>query len=377
MRIGGVRELTPGKGRVALASHAVYELVQAGHRVFVEKGAGEETDLPDGEYGVAGARLVGEAAAAWCDSELIGKVNGLVPAEYGYLREGLIMFGFLSLSVNDGLLEALLSSRCSAFSIKTIRDEKGGLPVPTPMSEIAGRLVTQIGAHYLQRPAGEPGILLGGATGARPSRVVLLRAGVIGSVAARVASGVGAEVVVMDRNLDRLRCVESTRLGGGRTLTASSMTIEDAVPHTDLLISAVLVVGLKTRRLVGRETFREMREGSVIVDVDMNQGGSVETSRPMTLLEPIFIKEGVTHYCAKNVRAAIPATTTHALSNALLPYTQKVADRGLVDALNLDAGLGYGAAVVKGHMVNDVLAYEHAMDYHPLKAFLPLYMEAR
>src|SRR5919112_5026387 len=212
MRIGLVRELTPGESRVALTPHAVYELTRAGHRVSVEAGAGEGAALTDEEYRVAGARIITDAASVWRDSELIAKVFGPVPEEYGHLREGLIVFAFLSLSVNRCLLEVLLESRCAAFSMETIRDEKGALPILTPMSEIAGRLVPQIGAHYLQRPVGGRGILLGGATGVRPGRVVVLGAGVVGSVAARLASGFGAEVVVVDRDLDRLRCMEEMRL---------------------------------------------------------------------------------------------------------------------------------------------------------------------
>src|SRR5215207_5814674 len=223
MRIGIVRELTPGESRVALTPHAVYELTRVGHRVFVEPGAGEGAALLDEEYRVAGARLVADAAAIWRDSELVAKVYGPVPEEYGCLREGLIVLAFLSLSVDRRLLRVLLESQCTAFSMETVRDEKGALPVLAPMSEIAGRLVPQIGAHYLQRPAGGRGILLGGATGVRPGRVVILGAGIVGSIAARVASGLGAEVVIIDRDLERLRQIEDARLPNTTTLAASSL----------------------------------------------------------------------------------------------------------------------------------------------------------
>jgi alanine dehydrogenase len=376
LRIGVVRELTPGEGRIALAPHAVYELTRAGHRVFVEPGAGEGAALPDEDYRMAGARLVPDAAI-WRDSELVAKVFGPVPEEYGYLREGLIVLAFLSLSVNRCLLEVLLESRCAAFSMETIRDEKGALPILTPMSEIAGRLVPQIGAHYLQRPVGGRGILLGGATGVRPGRVVVLGAGMVGSVAACVSSGLGAEVFVVDRDLDHLRRIEGMRLGGVTTLAASSMGLQEIVPQADLLVGAVLVVGSKTPRLVDRASVEEMREGSVIVDVDVDQGGSVETSRPTTLEDPVFVEAGVTHYCVKNVPASVPVTATHALSNALLPRVRKIASYGLVDALNSDAGLGYGAAVVEGRMVSAPLAREYGMDHHPLQSVLPLHAEVR
>ena len=377
MRIGVVRELTPGEGRVALTPYGVYELTKAGHRVSVEAGAGEETAVADEEYAAAGARIVEDAEGVWRDSEFVAKVFGPLPEEYGHLREGLILFAFLSLSVNRRLLHALIESRCAAFSMETVRDESGNLPILTPMSEIAGSLVPQIGAHYLQRPAGGRGILLGGATGVRPGRVVVLGAGIVGSGAARVASGLGAEVVVVDRDLDRLRRVEEMRLGGVKTLAASSMGIREAAVWADLLIGAIQVVGSKTPHLVDSEAVEEMKEGSVVVDVDVDQGGSIETSRPTTLHDPIFVESGVIHYCVKNLPASVPVTATRALSNVLLPYVRKIAGHGLVDALNSDPGLARGAAVVEGRTVSDGLAREYGMDHHPLQSVLPLHEEAR
>jgi len=372
-----VRELTPGESRVSLTPHAVYELAKAGHRVFVETGAGEEAALPDEQYAAAGARLVADAAVVWRDSELVAKVFGPVPEEHDHLREGLIVFAFLSLSVDRRLVRTLLESRCVAFSMETIRDARDALPILAPMSEIAGRLVPQIGAHYLQRPGGGRGILLGGATGVRPGRVVILGAGIVGSAAARVASGLGAEVAVIDRDLDRLRGLESMRLGGATTLAASSMGIQEIVPWADLLIGAVQVVGSKTPHLVDRTTVEGMKEGSVIVDVDVDQGGSVETSRPTTLSEPVFVEAGVIHYCVKNVPASVPVTATSALSNALLPYVRKIAGHGLVDALNADAGISRGVAVAEGRMVSGDLAREYGMNHDHLQSILPLHEEAR
>ena len=377
MRIGLVRELTSGENRVALTPHAVYELTRAGHRVSVEAGAGEGAALTDEEYGAAGARIAADAASVWRDSELVTKVFGPVPEEYDYLREGLIVFAFLALSVNLGLLRVLLDSRCAAFSMETVRDDKETLPILTPMSEIAGRLVPQIGAYYLGRPAGGRGILLGGAAGVRPGRVVILGAGIVGLNAARVASGLGAEVFVIDRDLERLRRLEAMRFGGVMTLAASSMGVREIVPWADLLISAVQVVGSKTPHLVDRASVEEMKEGSVIVDVDVDQGGSVETSRPTTLDEPVFVEAGVTHYCVKNIPASVPVTSARALSNALLPYVQKISGYGLVDALNSDTGLRRGAAAIEGRVVSETLARDYAIDHHPLQSVLPLHEEAR
>jgi len=377
VRIGVVTEVTPGESRVALGPHSIHELTRAGHRVFVQRGAGEGSSIADAEYEAAGARLADEAGKVYADSELVAKVYGPVREEYGYLKPGLILLSFLSLPINPELTAALLEARCVALAMETIRDGRGRLPILTPMSEIAGRLTPQIGAHYLQRPAGGRGILLGGATGVRPGRVVILGGGIVGSGAARVASGLGAEVIVIDRDLDRLRALEGSRLRNFTTLAASSMGITDAVVRADLLIGAIFVVGARTPHLVDRETVGRMNEGSVIVDVDVDYGGCVETSRPTTLDDPIFVECGVTHYCVKNVPAAVPVTATRALSNALLPYVQKIAGAGLVDALNADSGLARGVAVAEGRVVDPTLARATGAEHQPLSAVLPLHRELR
>ena len=377
MRIGVPKELTPGESRVALAPHAVHELARAGHRVLVEAGAGEASSIPDERYEEAGARVTAEAGRVYEDSRLVVKVYGPVEEEYGYLREGLILFSFLSLQVERGLMQTLLDSRCVAFAMETVRDRRGGLPVLAPMSEIAGRLTPQVGAHYLQRPSGGRGILLGGSVGVKPGRVVILGCGIVGSAAARVSSGLGAQVLVMDRDLDRLRRLEEADLKGVSTLAASNLGIRDVVLGADLLIGAVQVVGSRTPALVNRATVEGMKPGSVIVDVDVDNGGCVETSRPTTLEEPTFVEAGVTHYCVKNVPAAVPVTATRALSNALLPYVREVAGRGLTDAINADAGLGRGVAVAEGRVVDPILARATGTEHHLLSSVLPLHSEAR
>jgi len=376
MRLGVTRERAPGETRVALAPHAVHELYRAGHRVLVEAGAGEASSIADAEYEEAGARVVGDVADVYGESEIVVKVYGPVEEEYGYLREGLVLLAFLSLPVNPDLMGALLDSRCVAFAMETIRDGRGGLPVLTPMSEIAGRLTPQIGAHYLQRPSGGRGILLGGATGVRPGRVVVLGCGIVGSGAARLASGLGAEVVVVDQDLDRLRRLENARIRGVTTLAASNLGIRDAVLRSDLLIGAVHVVGARTPALVDRQTVSEMKAGSVIVDVDVDHGGCVETSRPTTLAEPTFVEHGVTHYCVKNVPASVPVTATRALSNALLPYVRRLASVGLPDAFRTDEGLARGVALAEGRVVDPVLARATGMEHNHLSSILPLHSEA-
>jgi alanine dehydrogenase len=254
VRIGVPAERTPGESRVALAPHAVHELTRAGHRVLVEAGAGGASSIADMDYEGAGALVVEEVQRVYEDSELVVKVYGPTEEEYAYLKEGLILFSFLALPINPDLMQALLDHRCIAFATETIRDAGGKLPVLAPMSEIAGRLTPQIGAHYLQRPSGGRGILLGGSTGVKPGRVVILGCGIVGSAAAKVSSGLGAEVLVIDRNLDRLRRLEELGLKGVTTLAASSLGIRDAVLGADLLIGAVLVVSSRTPALVGRAT---------------------------------------------------------------------------------------------------------------------------
>jgi alanine dehydrogenase len=378
LKIGLVRELTPGETRVALTPHAVHELSRAGHRVLVEPGAGELSAISDEEYSRAGAKLAGGAQEVYAESELLAKVYGPVAEEYGYLRPGMMISAFLSLAVNRGLTNALLDSGCVAFAMENVRDERGRLPLLAPMSEIAGRLVTQIGAHYLQRPSGGRGVLLGGATGVRPGRVVVLGAGIVGSSAARVSSGLGAEVLVLDRDLDRLRHLDEALPGAGViTLAASQLSIQDAVSRADLVIGAVLIVDSKTPHLVDRETVSKMKPGSVIVDVDVDQGGCFETSRPTTLAQPTFVESGVTHYCVKNVPAAVPVTSTRALSNALLPYVKRLAGVGLVDTLNGDPALRRGVAVAEGRIVSPALAREYGVEHQPLTSLLPLHREIR
>ncbi len=377
MRIGVPKELTPGESRVALVPHAVHELARAGHRVLVEAGAGEASSIPDERYEEAGARVLAESGRVYEDSELVVKVYGPVEEEYGYLKESLILFSFLSLQVERGLMRALMDSRCVALAMETVRDWRGGLPVLAPMSEIAGRLTPQIGAHYLQRPSGGRGILLGGSVGVRPGRVVILGCGIVGSAAARISSGLGAQVLVLDRDLDRLRRLEEVDLKGVSTLAASSLGIRDVVLDADLLIGAVQVVGSRTPALVDRATVEGMRPGSVIVDVDVDNGGCVETSRPTTFEEPTFVEAGVTHYCVKNVPAAVPVTATRALSNALLPYVREVAGRGLADAINADSGLGRGVAVAEGRVVDPILARAAGTEHNALSSVLPLHSEAR
>lgn len=377
MRVGVLRERAPGESRVALTPHAVSELTRVGHRVLVEQDAGEASSLSDEEYARAGARVVPDASTVYGDSELVVKVQGPTQEEYGYLREDLILMAFLSLPVNRDLMRALLDSRCVAFALESIRDSVGQLAVLMPMSEIAGSLVPQIGAHYLQHTSGGRGILMGSVAGVRPGRAVILGCGIVGSNAARVAGGLGAEVLVMDEDLDRLRRLERDRLSNVTTLAASGPAIKDAALQADLLIGAVYLTGTKTPSLVDRATVEEMKNGSVIVDVDVDYGGCVETSRPTTLQDPTFVEAGVIHYCVKNVPASVPVTATRALSNALLPFVREVSGYGLADALGANTGLQRGVTVAEGRIIDPKLARFSGMEHSTVSSVLPLHEEAR
>lgn len=377
MRIGVVKERYDGETRVALAPYAVNELTHAGHRVLVESGAGEDSNLQDEKYEGAGAVVVDAAEKVYADSELLVKVYGPTPDEFRHLKEGMILVSFLSLPVENELMDALLESRCVAFASEGIRDGRGQLPILTPMSEIGGRLVPQIGAHYLQFQSGGRGILLGGAVGVRPGRVVVLGAGIVGSAAARVASGLGAEVTVIDRDLDRLRETEARRLRNVTTLAASGLAIREAALSADLLIGAIHIASSRTPALVARDTVNQMKAGSVIVDVDVDNGGCIATSRPTALSNPTFVESGVTHYCVRNIPALVPNTASRALSNALLPYVRQIAGLGLSDSLNADPGLMRGVAVAEGRVVDPVLARNTGNDHTPLSAVVPLHDEVR
>lgn len=377
MRIGVARERHSDESRVALGPYAVYELRRDGHRVIVESGAGAASSITDEQYEEAGAIVTEEVGRVYDESELVVKVYGPTLGEYGYLREGMMLLSFLSLQVNPEMMRAIIESRCVAIASEAVRDGRGGLPVLTPMSEIGGRLVPQIGAHYLQYQSGGRGILLGGSVGVRPGRVVVLGAGIVGSAAARVASGLGAEVTVLDLDLERLRRLEGGRLRNVITLASSSLAIKDAVMNADLLIGAVHVVSSRTPALVDRAAVAGMRDGSVIVDVDVDSGGCVATSRPTTLSDPVFVEDGVIHYCVRNVPASVPVTSTRALSNALLPYVKRIAGTGLADALNADPGLERGVAVAEGRVVDPVLARTTGRDHTPVSAVIPLHEEVR
>ena len=350
MEIGVPKETKDQEFRVGLSPMSVKGLTEYGHTVFVETQAGDGAGFTDADYADAGATIVPHAKDAW-DRELVVKVKEPLAAEYGYLKKGQLLFTYLHLAADRALTEHLLESGATAIAYETVELADKRLPLLAPMSIIAGRLSVQFGARYLERQQGGRGVLLGGVPGVRPGRVTILGGGVVGTEAARIAVGMGAHVQILDVNVDRLSYLET--LFGSRVelLYSSSSQIAAVVPEADLLVGAVLVLARKAPVLVSRQLIQQMRPGSVVVDVAVDQGGCIETVRPTSHSHPIYTAEGVVHYGVPNMPGAVPWTATQALNNSTLPYVLKLANYGL-EALDRDAALARGLNVQTGHLVH-------------------------
>ncbi|MGH9182280.1 MAG: alanine dehydrogenase [Acidimicrobiales bacterium] len=354
MIVGVPTEIKDHEGRVALTPNGVRELVGHGHRVRVERGAGEGSSIPDAEYSAAGAEPV-DAEGAWA-GELVVKVKEPQAEEWPHLRPDLVLFTYLHLAANPGVAEALLQAKTTALGYETVQLPGGELPLLAPMSEVGGRLATQIGAHYLEAGSGGRGVLLGGAPGVAPARVVVLGAGNVGWNAAWIAAGMEAEVILLDRDLDRLRWVDQIHRGRIMTLASNRGAVERAVAEADLVIGAVLVPGRRAPTVVTEEMVRSMRRGAVLVDVAIDQGGCVETSHETTHTDPVYEVHDVLHYAVANIPAAVPHTSTYALTNATLPFVLAIAQDGLSRAVEADPALRAGLNTVAGQVVNSAVA---------------------
>jgi len=350
--IGVPKEIKDHEARVALVPSGVMSLRESGHRVLVEAGAGEGSAVSDDDYASAGAEIVPAAAEIWRRAELVVKVKEPQPSEYTHFRPGLTLFTFLHLAPLPELTARLLAARVNAIAYETIREADGSLPLLTPMSEVAGRLSVQVGAQYLERPNGGRGVLLGGVPGVSPAAVVILGGGVVGTNAAKIAVGLGARVTIIDRNLHRLRELDDIFHGRLMTLASNHWTIAEAVRQADLVIGAVLIPGASAPRLVRRDMIAGMKRGSVVVDVSIDQGGCLETSRPTTHSDPVYTVNGVLHYCVSNIPAAVPHTSTFALTNATFPYVHLLANLGLDRAIAADRPLREGVNTYRGELVH-------------------------
>ena len=361
MIIGVPKEIKEQEFRVGLLPSAAYQLIRRGHAVVVERGAGAGAGYPDSDYEQAGARLVDSHAAVFAEGELIVKVKEPLAAELPLLRRGQLLFTYLHLAASKPLTEGLLRSGVTALAYETVEVNRR-LPLLEPMSEIAGRMSVFVGGYFLAKHCGGSGVLLGGVPGVLPGKVVVLGGGVSGVNAARVATGVGADVTILEVDMERMRFLDIT-LHTAHTLYSSEAHLMELLPTVDLLIGAVLVPGAKAPRLIRREMLRRMRPGSVLVDIAIDQGGCTETSRPTTHHDPVFVEEGVTHYCVANMPAAYARTATQALTNVTYRYVEQLADLGLAEACQRQPALRAGVNVHAGRLTNRAVAEAHGLAY--------------
>ena len=360
MIIGVPKEIKTQEYRVALLPSAAYQLTKRGHTVVAERGAGVGAGYPDAEYERAGAKLVDSHEAVFAQADLIIKVKEPLPAEYGLLRPGQILFTYLHLAASKPLTEALMKSGATCIAYETIEVNRR-LPLLEPMSEIAGRMSVLVGGYFLAKHFGGSGVLLGGVPGVLPGKVVVLGGGASGINAARMAQGLGADVTILEVDLERMRFLDIT-LHTAHTLYSSEAHLMDLLPDVDLLIGAVLVPGAKAPKLINREMLRKMRPGSVLVDIAIDQGGCAETSRPTTHDNPVFVEEGVTHYCVANMPGAYARTATQALTNVTYRFLETLADHNLGDALNRQPALLGGINVMGGKVTHKAVAEAHGME---------------
>jgi alanine dehydrogenase len=371
MKIGVVKEIKPDENRVALTPAGARELVQKGHEVVVERAAGEGSSLPDAAYEAVGASIA-SVDDVWAGSDLVLKVKEPLEQEFGRLREGLILFTYLHLAADEVLTRALVESGAVCIAYETVETDDRQLPLLAPMSEVAGRLATQMGAWALERAQGGRGILLGGVPGVPPAKVVVLGGGIVGYNAALIAVGMQADVWVLDKSVQRMRDLEMM-LDGRITLAMSNqLAIDEVVSNADLIIGAVLIPGARAPKLVTRDMLSDLRPGAALVDVAIDQGGCFETSHPTTHSDPVFMVDGIVHYCVSNMPGAVPITSTAALTNVTLPYVEQIADHGVREAVAQSPALARGVNVFEGKLTYEAVAEAHGLEYSPLEEVLPL-----
>ncbi len=366
MIVGIPREVKNHEYRVAATPEGVRELVHADHRVVVESSAGAGSAVSDAEYGAAGAEVLADADGVFAAADLIIKVKEPQAQEYARFKEGQLLFTYLHLAADEALTRFLVERRIRSVAYETVQLPDGRLPLLAPMSEIAGRMAPQVGAAALERPHGGRGVLMGGASGVAPARVVILGAGMAGSNAAQIAAGMEADVTIVDRNVDRLREIDRIWHGRIQTVASSRLAVERLVLGADLVIGAVLVPGAKAPHLVSAAQVAQMQTGAVLVDISIDQGGCFETSHVTTHDDPTYVVDGVVHYCVGNMPGAVPRTSTYALTNVTLPYVAEIASRGLPGAIEADPALGLGVNTWDGNITNRRVADAHGMAATPL-----------
>jgi alanine dehydrogenase len=368
MIIGVPKEIKDHETRVGLVPGAVAALREAGHEVLVEARAGEGSSLIDREYLQAGAAILQSAAEVWRKADLIVKVKEPQPSEYAYFRPGLILFTYLHLAPLPELTDRLLQSKVNGVAYETILESDGSLPLLTPMSEVAGRMAVQVGAQYLEQPNGGRGVLMGGVPGVAPANVLILGGGTVGLNAAKIAVGMGAHVSIIDKNLNRLRQLDDVFNGQVVTLASNPWIVAESVKTADLVIGGVLIPGASAPKLVRREMIATMKRGAVVVDVAIDQGGCFETSHATTHTEPVFFVDGVLHYCVSNMPAAVPHTSTVALTNATFPYLLELANKGLEAACDAHPALREGVNTYNGYLTHSGVAQSQGKQWRELAA---------
>ncbi|HEX9713286.1 MAG TPA: alanine dehydrogenase [Actinomycetota bacterium] len=366
MMVGVPREVMEAEHRVAITPVGVRELASEGHTVLLERGAGVGSSILDDAYERAGATLRDRAEEVWGEAELILKVKEPQPSEFALLRKEQILFTFLHLAAHLDVTKVLLEAGATAIAYETVELPDGTLPLLTPMSEIAGRMAPHVAASHLHKEHGGSGVLMGGVSGVRPARVVVIGAGMAGANAAWIAQGMEAEVVLLDRNVGRLRYVDHIHKGRILTLASAGLTIEEQLPQADVVIAAVLVAGARAPKLASEEAIASMKKGSVIVDISIDQGGAFPTSTMTTHTAPTYVTHGVVHYCVGNMPGAVPHTSTYALTNATLPYVAALAGAGFVNAIAADPALAKGVNVFEGSVTNAAVAEAVGVPFSPL-----------
>lgn len=367
MIVGVPKEVKTDEYRVAMLPVGAEELTAAGHTVLIEAGAGQGSGIADALYVDAGATLVDGPDAIWSRADLIVKVKEPLPVEWPKLRPGQTVFTYFHFAADEKLTRAILDSGVTAIAYETLRDPRGGLPLLTPMSEVAGRMSIQEGAKYLERPQEGRGILLAGVPGVAPAEVAILGGGIVGANAAKVAAGLGANVHILDVNLDRLRYLDDVMPPNVTTLYSDRHTILETVQRADLVVGAVLITGARAPRLVRRSDLPKMKMGAVIVDVAIDQGGCVETSRPTTHRDPTYVVDGIVHYCVTNMPGAVGRTSTYALCNVTLPYVLQIAGKGWRAVAAAQPGVAEGVNVDRGKVTNRAVAATFGLPYSPLE----------
>ena len=370
MIVGLPKEIKDNEYRVGLTPAGVRALTDAGHKTLVEHDAGAGSGFENELYQRAGATIIDSADDIWGEAEMIVKVKEPIAPEYPRMREGQLLFTYLHLAADFELTKQLIERKVTGIAYETITDRRGTLPLLTPMSEVAGRMAVQVGAHYLEKMSGGRGILLGGVPGVPAARVVIIGGGVVGTNAAKIAVGMGAHVTIIDNNLDRLRELDDIFLTKISTLASSAYMIHDAISQADLIIGAVLVPGGAAPKLVTKNMLKDVPNGAVIVDVAVDQGGCIETTHPTTHSNPTYYVEGVLHYCVANMPGAVPRTSTFALTNATLPYALRLANRGFLGAISSDPGLKEGVNTYAGKLTYEAVAVAQNLEHTSLDEML-------